>query len=291
EGGSVRDLFSECEIQRRIARAGGRGRQGERAEILPTGQKRDDDHRPETGRSKHLPALRGIPEIRIGKLGEKERLARLEHLRLRRLRARTGRKQPDALGEIAQLRIGEDDLEATDLTVLADLIEEADVAENRDRKAHYRCNRDPVVERGGEDGARLREKALHPLDLLALGNVMEGRDAGDDPPVRRLDGSRGDEHGAARSVAAEIFDFLLRLDGRLPIESDGELVDNGVDENEIELVQAGRRFELKSAKDRAMADDERKQDEARRVLRLDPHVVAERTGKRSSRDSVQVNAG
>src|SRR5207237_4280963 len=84
---------------------------------------------------------------------------------------------------------------------------------------------------------------------------------------------------------------LLRLDGRLPIESDGELVDNGVDENEIELVQAGRRFELKSAKDRAMADDERKQDEARRVLRLDPHVVAERTGKRSSRDSVQVNAG
>ena len=84
---------------------------------------------------------------------------------------------------------------------------------------------------------------------------------------------------------------LLRLDGRLPIESDGELVDNGVDENEIELVQARRRFELKSAEDRAVVDDEWKQDEARRVLRLEPHVVAERTGKRSSRDSVQVNAG
>ena len=84
---------------------------------------------------------------------------------------------------------------------------------------------------------------------------------------------------------------LLRLDGRLPIERDGELVDNGVDENEIELVQARRRFELKSAEDRAVVDDEWKQDEARRVLRLEPHVVAERTGKRSSRDSVQVNAG
>src|SRR5207302_10697013 len=53
----------------------------------------------------------------------------------------------------------------------------------------------------------------------------------------------------------------------------------------------GRRLELKSAKDRAVVDDERKQNEARRVLRLDPHVVAERTGKRSCSDSVQVNAG
>src|SRR2546426_1451970 len=43
-------------------------------------------------------------------------------------------------------------------------------------------------------------------------DVMERLDAGHDVQVRRLDGSRRDEHGAARSVAAEVVDLLLRHD-------------------------------------------------------------------------------
>src|SRR5207245_4998233 len=53
---------------------------------------------------------------------------------------------------------------------------------------------------------------------------------------------------------------LLRLDGRLPIAVDRHLVDYCVAEHEIELAQAGGGVDLKGANDRAMDDDERKQE-------------------------------